>query len=47
VQDIDVMFDDFIAKLLFKTGDKKSGTLYSYNTAKGNIKSCNITFKIE
>jgi len=47
VQDIDVMFDDFIAKLLFKTSDKKSGTLYSYNTAKGNIKSCNITFKIE
>ena len=47
VQDIDVMFDDFIAKLLFKTGDKKSGTLYSYNTAKGNIKSCSLNYKID
>ena len=47
VQDIDVMFHDFIAKWVFTTSDKKPGTLYSYNKAKGNIKSCNLTFKID
>lgn len=47
VQDIDVMFHDYVAKWVFTTNDKKTGTLYSYNKAKGNIKSCNLTFKID
>lgn len=47
VQDIDIMFHDFIAKWVFTTSDKKPGTLYSYNKAKGNIKSCNLTFKVD
>ncbi|HRH57636.1 MAG TPA: hypothetical protein PLS10_08295 [Chitinophagales bacterium] len=47
VQDIDILFHDFIAKWVFTTADKKPGTLYSYNKSKGNIKSCNLTFKID
>lgn len=47
VQDIDIMFHDFIAKWVFTTSDKKPGTLYTYNKAKGNIKSCNLLFKID
>lgn len=47
VQDIDVLFHDFIAKWNFSTNDKKTGTLYAYNKVKGNIKSCNLTFKID
>ena len=47
VQDIDVLFHDYVAKWVFTTNDKKTGTLYSYNKAKGNIKSCSLTFKID
>lgn len=46
IQDIDVLFHDFIAKWNFTTHDKKDGILYTYDKAKGNIKSCNLNFKI-
>lgn len=47
IQDIDIMFDDFAAKLLFSTSDKKTGVFYTYNKSKGNIKSCSLNFKID
>lgn len=47
VQDIDVMFNDFIAKWSFSTNDKKIGSNYNYNKAKGNVKSCNLSFRID
>lgn len=47
VQDIDILFHDFIARWNFVTSDKKKNILYTYNKAKGNIKSCNLSFKIE
>lgn len=47
IQDIDIMFDDFAAKLLFSTSDKKAGTVYTYNKPKGNIKSCSLNYKID
>lgn len=46
IQDIDVLFHDFIAKWNFTTHDKKDGQLYTYDKAKGNIKSCSLNFKI-
>ena len=47
VNDIDVMFHDYVANLTFSTKDKKPGQLYAYDTAKGNIKACKMTFKID
>lgn len=47
VQDIDVMFNDFIAKWSFSANDKKIGSNYNYNKAKGNVKSCNLSFRID
>lgn len=47
IQDIDIIFHDYIAKWNFTTSDKKSGILYTYNKAKGNIKSCNLNFRID
>lgn len=47
IQDIDLIFHDYIANWNFTTSDKKPGTLYTYNKAKGNIKSCNVNFRID
>lgn len=47
VQDIDVMFHDFVARLVFETKNKKINQIYTYNKTSGNIKSCNLNFKIE
>lgn len=38
VQDIDVMFHDFIARWNFTTNDKKLNTLYTYNKGKRKCK---------
>ena len=46
IQNIDIMFNDDIANWDFYTNDKKTNTVYTYNKSKGNIKSCNLTFKI-
>ncbi|MBK7139990.1 MAG: hypothetical protein IPH74_13675 [Bacteroidetes bacterium] len=47
IQDIDIMIHDFVAKWFFSTSNKKDGLFSTYNTAKGNIKSCSLNFKIE
>lgn len=47
VQDIDVMFHDFAAKWNFATKKKVDNQLYTYSKAGGNIKSCNLNFKLE
>ncbi|MBX7224440.1 MAG: hypothetical protein K1X55_00285 [Chitinophagales bacterium] len=47
IQDIDVMYHDFVAKWLFSTNDKKIGTGYTYDKSKGNIKSCNLKFSFQ
>ncbi|MFN8282122.1 MAG: hypothetical protein U0U67_02855 [Chitinophagales bacterium] len=46
VQDIDVLFHDFVANLIFTTKDKKDGQVYTYDKASGNIKTCSLNFKI-
>jgi hypothetical protein len=47
IQDIDVLFHDFIARLAFDTKKLKTNQVYSYNKASGNVKSCSLNFKID
>ena len=47
IQDIDVLFHDFIARLAFETKKLKTNQVYNYNTASGNVKSCSLNFKID
>lgn len=46
IQDMDVMYHDFVAKWLFATNNKSDGVEYTYDKSKGNIKSCNLKFSI-
>ncbi|HUM51850.1 MAG TPA: hypothetical protein PK431_08540 [Chitinophagales bacterium] len=47
IQDIDVLFHDFIARLAFETKKIKTNQIYNYNTESGNVKSCSLNFKID
>ncbi len=46
IQDIDVLFHDFVAKWVFST-NKMPGVTYTYKKPTGNVKSCLLTFKYE
>jgi hypothetical protein len=46
IQDIDLIFHDFIGQLNFETKKLKTIQVYNYNTASGNIKSCSLNYKI-
>ena len=47
IEDIDIMFHDFIAKWIFST-NKMPGVLYTFKKPSStNIKSCLLTFTYE
>lgn len=46
IQDIDVLFHDFVAKWVFST-NKMPGVTYTYKKPTGNVKSCLLTFRYE
>lgn len=46
IQDIDLIFHDFIGQLNFDTKKLKTNQVYIYDTPKGNIKSCSLNYKI-
>ena len=47
IQDIDLIFHDFIAQLNFDTKKLKTNQVYMYDTPIGNIKSCSLNYKID
>ena len=46
IQDLDIIFHDFVAQWQFDMTNKVKDQIYIFNTPKGNIKSCNLSYKI-
>jgi hypothetical protein len=47
IQDIDLIFHDFIGQLVFDTKKLKTNQVYMYDSPKENIKSCSLNYKID
>lgn len=46
IQDLDIIFHDYVAKWQFDMANKVKDQIYVFDTAKGNIKSCKLTYKL-